>query len=260
LKPFFFGDSSRPLFGVHHPAAGDRGPRRLGVVVCHPFGQEYLRSHRSLRELAGRLASAGFHVLRFDLSCCGDSAGEGVDARLEQWLEDVATAAEELRETTRGAGVALVGLRLGGSLAALHAARSRSAEALVLWDPVVRGDAYLREIRASHGAWMSEHSRRPGTPSSGEVLGFPLPEELAASLESLDLEGVDASSAPRTLVVSSSPSRRGPTLWEGAPDGVVDRATFDPAPVWLHAEGMSRVLVPGALLDHVSRWLEGVCA
>jgi pimeloyl-ACP methyl ester carboxylesterase len=259
LKPFFFGDSSRPLLGVHHPAAGDRGTRRLAVVICHPFGQEYLRSHRSLRELAARLAAAGFHVLRFDLSCCGDSAGEGRDARLEQWVDDVATATEELKEITRGSAVALVGLRLGGSLAALHAARGRNVEALVLWDPVVKGAAYLREIRAAHGAWMREHAHRPGPPSAGEALGFPLPEDLAVSLDSLDLAGLGVSPVRQTLVVSSAPSGQIPALWEGDPEGVVERRSFDPAPVWLHAEGMNRVLVPGELLEHVTRWLEGVC-
>jgi hypothetical protein len=30
--------------------------------------------------------------------------------------------------------------------------------------------------------------------------------------------------------------------------------------VWLHAEGMSRVLVPGALIEAVVAWVEGALA
>jgi hypothetical protein len=37
----------------------------------------------------------------------------------------------------------------------------------------------------------------------------------------------------------------------------VERRTVPTAPVWLHAEGMARALVPGALLDDVIGWLAG---
>jgi alpha-beta hydrolase superfamily lysophospholipase len=257
LKPFYFGDSGRPLFGVHHPPRGAH--RRAGVVICHPFGQEYLRAHRSLRELGGRLAGAGFHVLRFDYHGCGDSAGEGNEARLEEWLGDTAAAVAEIREAAGSTPVALVGLRLGATLAGLAASRLGSVEALVLWDPVIDGARYLRELGANHAAWMREHAR--GSPARpDEVLGFPLPEALAADLADLELDRLRAVPARRALVASSDGGEGAPLLWGAAPPEAVERRRFPFAPVWLHAEGLDRAIVPGDLLDFVTTWLGGACA
>jgi alpha/beta superfamily hydrolase len=251
VKPFYFGRSSRPLYGVLHEARGAR--RRPGVVVCPPFGQEALRAHRSLRELASRLADAGFPALRFDYAGSGDSAGEPEGARLEGWVDDAVAAVEEVRESTGENRVVLAGLRLGAAVAALAAGRAGGAEALVLWEPVVDGAAHLAGLRAAHAAWMRDHA--PGALlSPDEVLGFPLPRALAADLSGLRLDRLEAAPARRTLVVASEDEER-PPLWAGA--AAVERRTVPPLPVWLHAEGMSRVLVPGALLEGIVAWIGG---
>src|SRR5258708_38464394 len=147
MKPFYFGDSSRPLFGIHHPAQGPR--RRVGVVICHPFGQEYLRAHRSLRELGTRLAAVGFHTLRFDYHGCGDSAGEGSEVRLEEWVADTVAAVGEIREVAGSPRGALVGLRVGGTLGGLAASPLGGREDLVRWGPVIRGGEVLPARRAA---------------------------------------------------------------------------------------------------------------
>ena len=253
MKPFYFGDSRRPLFGVHHPprAAG----RRPGVVVCPPFGQESLRAHRSLRELATRLADAGIPALRFDYRGSGDSTGEAEEARLEGWVEDVSAAVEEMRESTGEGRVVLAGLRLGGAMAALGARLVGGAEALVLWEPVVDGAAHLAELRRAHAEWVRDHAPGAGI-APDEVLGFILPAGLAADIDGLRLDRIEPVPARRTLVVASGPG--GTRLWEGRPG--VEQREVPPAPVWLHAEGMSRVLVPGALIEAVVAWVEGATA
>jgi exosortase A-associated hydrolase 2 len=256
VKPFFFGDSRRPLFGVHHPPRGRA--RRAGVVICPPFGQEYLRAHRSLRELASRLADAGFHTLRFDLHGAGDSAGEAAESRLAGWREDVASALAEVRENAGSPRAVLVGLRLGATLAALAAANDPDVAALVLWDPVTDGAAYVRELRAAHETWLREHARGAAL-EPGEVLGIPFPAALAADLEGVDLTAVPPR-APRILVVSSDLGDGAPpSPWPSAtPDGL-ERRRFAPSPVWLHAEGMNRSLAPVDVLDGVAAWLAEVC-
>ena len=65
---------------------------------------------------------------------------------MEQWVEDVGTAIEELKETAGVKRVALVGLRLGGAVAAMAAERRTDIEGVVLWDPVVDGKAYVVEM------------------------------------------------------------------------------------------------------------------
>jgi exosortase A-associated hydrolase 2 len=258
VKPFFFGDSARPLFGIHHPPEGPR--RRGGVLVCNPFGQEALRAHRCLRDLATRLATTGFDVLRFDYTGCGDSAGPSEAGTVGQWLDDVAAAAEELTEMARTPRLAMVGLRLGGTLAALHARQHAEVGALVLWDPVVNGREYFRELETTHRTWMKDHAHREeeGEGALREVLGFPLTETLAGELETLDLSRLETGSGLRALVVTSA-GADAPAVGIDDAGGKTERASFPPAPVWLHAEGMDRVLVPTALLEHVTRWLETAC-
>ncbi len=241
MKPFFFGDSARPLFGLHHPPSGGP-PRRWGVVICNPFGQEYLRAHRSLRELANRLAADGFHVLRFDYYGCGDSAGDSDETTLEQWLLDISAAIAEVREESASPRFALVGLRLGATLAALLAGQRGDVERLVLWDPVLDGAAYLRELQATHEAWLRDHTHRRRRPSEEdrplEALGFPLPAGLTASIERLRLTGAD---------------------WPSANVLVIDQRSFPGAQVWLHSDGLNRTLVPHGVLESITSWLAKAC-
>ncbi len=252
MRPFYFGSSSRPLFGVLHEAHGARA--RPGAVLCPPFGQEALRAHRSLRELAARLAGAGFPALRFDYSGSGDSAGEPAEARLDAWVEDALTAIEEVRESTGEARVAVTGLRLGAAVAALAAARAGGAAALVLWEPVVDGAAHLEELRAAHAAWIRDHA--PGAAlSPDEALGIPLPPALASDLTGLRLDGLEAPPARKALVLGSALDSPGHSLWRNG--AAVEPRAVPASPVWLHAEGMARARVPGALLDDVVAWLAG---
>src|SRR4051812_43750768 len=65
MTPFYFGAPERRLLGLFHPSAtAVRGAR--AVLLCNPFGQEAVRSHRVYRVLAERLARGGIAVLRFD--------------------------------------------------------------------------------------------------------------------------------------------------------------------------------------------------
>ena len=117
IEPFFFGGESRPLFGVYHPPTGAR-IRDVGVVLCYPMGQEYTCVHRAFLQLARRLSSTGFHVLRFDFWGCGDSAGTCEEGRPRLWVQDIATAIEALRDG-QATRICIVGLRWGATLAAL---------------------------------------------------------------------------------------------------------------------------------------------
>ena len=145
MRPFYFGAAVRPLFGIYGPPVNGVAPRS-GVALCYPFGQEYLRSHRALRELSRQLSQRGHHTLRFDYFGCGDSSGSAEDCTVDQWLQDIEAAVTELRESAGSDRVVLLGLRLGGALAALAASRGLRLDRLVLWDPIVSGRAYLDEL------------------------------------------------------------------------------------------------------------------
>jgi pimeloyl-ACP methyl ester carboxylesterase len=127
------------LFGLYEPAFSGGAVERA-AVLCQPFGSEYVLAHRSMRQLAVRLARAGFHTLRFDYFGTGDAAGETAECDLDGWEADVEMATDELRDIVGISRITLIGLRLGATLAARVAARRASDfEALVLWDPIIAG-------------------------------------------------------------------------------------------------------------------------
>lgn len=202
MNPIYFGAAPKNLFGVYHPPKAAQA-RATGVVLCNPFGQEYMRAHRAFRQMALLLSKAGFHVMRFDYYGTGDSAGEASDASIAQWVTDASTAADELKETAEISRVAFVGLRLGAAVAALAAAGRTDVDQVVLWDPAIHGKNYLAEISEertdSHG--NSRLTRRED--GSVGVLGFPVTTALRAELEQLDLRTVGAPAGSGRLVVVS---------------------------------------------------------
>src|SRR5436309_10085286 len=123
MRPYFFGGSERQLFGVYYEP---RAPAVAhGVVLCYPMGHEYVNALRGYRQLAMQLARAGLHVLRFDYSGSGDSAGEGELTEVSQWMADIEVAIAELTDSHGLGSVSLAGLRLGGTLATLVASARR---------------------------------------------------------------------------------------------------------------------------------------
>lgn len=154
------------------------------------------------RVLAMQLERAGYAALRFDYSGTGDSLGDSRAATVDAWVADVESAGERLRAATGASRVAVVGLRFGATLAMLASARGDlRARHLVLWDPVVDGAAYLRELTAQHRAYMRDEIgpgwqdrlriAADGTPA--EVLGAPIGAVLGGQIAAIDLAAV----APR---------------------------------------------------------------
>jgi len=200
----FFGDTGRQLFGVYHPAATARA-KRTGIVLCYPAPQEYRQAHWAYRKLAQLLADDGFHVLRFDYFATGDSAGSSIEASLAQWIQDVATAATELRDVAGVSRISLVGMRLGAAIAARACALTTPVSDLVLWDPAVTGRAYLEQLDALHASalratrYPQDDSREPN-----ELLGFPTPEALRAAIAEVDLSQEPYGSPSRVFLICAA--------------------------------------------------------
>jgi amino acid adenylation domain-containing protein len=53
VEPLFFGSDERQLYGLFRPADS---PRNIGVILCQPHAHEYIRCHRTFREIANRLS------------------------------------------------------------------------------------------------------------------------------------------------------------------------------------------------------------
>lgn len=262
MNPFYFGSGQRRLFGVYTPGRGGGRPR--AIVLCHPWGPEYLRAHRSMRMLGAMLTTAGFHVLRFDYFGSGDSGGNDTDVDLAGWRADIEMAMEELQETTGASKVSLVGLRLGATLAASVAAkRAPAVDAVVLWDPVVSGAEYLRELWQTARGLALVPGTEPvgrGTLAGGghEILGFALTSLLHEELQGLDLLRQVPGLPARTLAVVSGPRPSYDSLRQtlaGHALGPLPLDVIESRPAWLEDEDSGAGAVPVKVLQRVVQWL-----
>lgn len=254
MRPFHFGSSQKTLFGIHHPP--QTAARSVGVVLCNPMGMEAVRGHRAYRQLANLLNKARFHVLRFDYFGTGDSGGAADETSPSQWIEDIGTAADELKDITGVARISLVGLRLGATLAWMAGKNRTDLDGLVLWDPVVSGAAYLEELRAMHLDYMNQELGSNFTPpepsASNEALGFPLGSTLAASLAAIDLADAAACSARNVSLIVSKPGDESRRLRERLASLGVSLAYQEiVSEGWNSDEAMNAALVPHGLLQAI---------
>ena len=156
MIPFHFGPPERRVLGLFHPAEGD-SPDDRAVLLCNPFGQEAVRSHRLYRVLAERLARQGIAVLRFDYHATGDSPGDDSAGDLVGWVADTRAALRELAQRSGARRVTCVSGRLGAVIAARAATGLAELQRLVFWDPIVNGADYLALLRVKHVDALERH-------------------------------------------------------------------------------------------------------
>ncbi|HEX3695823.1 MAG TPA: alpha/beta hydrolase [Polyangia bacterium] len=262
VNPLHFGSSQRTLFGLYHaPAAAPARP--AGVVLCNPLGHEAVRAHRAFRQLANLLAQARYHVMRFDYYGTGDSAGDGDDARLPGWIEDVGSAADELKDTTGVSKVWLLGLRFGATLALLATPGRRDVEGVLAWDPVVSGAAYLRQLSQMHVDYLRGELPEGSVvvPTDHEALGMPLPPALRDDLAAVELG--DGSAAPwRTKQVALFSSEASDDLRRLTARLTASGTAFTSQPcpqaaVWSSDRALDAALIPGDVLQAMVGRLSG---
>ena len=158
----YFGPEGRRLFGLLTRPAQQR--RSEAVLICQSWGLEYMRSHRALHLLAGRLGEAGYHVLRFDYFGAGDSEGHSSEATPAQWIEDIAAAATYLQRKSGLERLCVIGHRLGALLACAAQSQGRLPGRLLLWDPPASGAQWLRQLE--HLCWRVHSLRNEQRPLS----------------------------------------------------------------------------------------------
>lgn len=264
MEPFYFGESAKPLFGIYHPPQAGTSCD-AGVVLCYPMGQEYIRSHRSLVRLAEFLSSAGFHVLRFDYYGCGDSAGGCCQGSIGQWVNDISTAVNELNGGYDLKRVCLVGLRLGGALAMMAGAGRGDIDSIVLWDPVIDGAMYLRELISLHDKWLRGSFAKPQLDhkhgKQHEILGFPMTDSIREELTDINLLRLERRPANSVFIVTSNEAKENKLLAEHL-ERINSEPSYEyiPAPkVWFKNDNENgKGLVPIPILKSIINWISMV--
>lgn len=191
-QPFFIDTADGRRFCMYSPPVGHC---RGAVLYIHPFAEEMNKSRRMAALQARALAERGYGVLQIDLHGCGDSSGESGEARWDGWRRDVDAGGAWLRERL-GQPVALWGLRLGALLALDCAQRApQPPAALVLWQPVLSGSAFLTQFlrlrvanqmlggAAAGGGGTAALRAALAAGETLEVAGYELAPELAGALD-----------------------------------------------------------------------------
>lgn len=188
-------------------------PRR-GVVICCSLLAEQLRLYRTEVRAARALAARGFAVVRFHYRGTGHSGGSARTITLDSMVGDARRAAAVLAERTGAPSTVFCGARWGACVAGLAAAGSAGAP-LVLWEPVVDWDRYVREAFRAHKVRVmttGEGAARTMTHAIEEMratgyldlLGFPIYLGLHESAGGRGLSEIAAAPARPVLIVQVS--------------------------------------------------------
>jgi len=118
-----------------------------GVLLLHGFGD----TPQTLALLARRLKKTGYSVLAPLLPGHGRTLEAFGKSRAREWIAAAKQAYIDMR--SRHDSVSVVGLSMGGALAALVASEQREIPALVLIAPYLGMPRWLRIAAATHLLW-----------------------------------------------------------------------------------------------------------
>lgn len=218
-QSIFFESGGHRLYGVHFPTAQPEA--KLGFVLCNGFAGEHVVCRSHLSHYARKLQAQGHPVLRFDYRGYGDSDGDFTDATVPAMCADIQAATEELKQRSGCEGVALLGIRMGATLACLVAAERTDIRTLILWEPLPDLWTYIyaelrqtvamqtilfRDVRMTRDEILANIAADTRSLVDGYDLnciddGFALGAEFISSIKNVDLEPVLAKIGAATLVV-----------------------------------------------------------
>ena len=259
-RPLYLELSTDSAFGVYH--APPPGPVATAVLLCPPWGWDDVSSYRSRLVWAEDLAAAGHPTLRIDLPGTGDSAGSAADPdRIGAASAAVTAAASWLRTTSGADRVAVVGLGLGGLVAARALADGAPIDELVLWAVPATGRNFIRQQRAFANMQGSRYSLSGESEPAGlptgwmEVNGFVLSADTIAAIEAIRIVDLPAPGLQRALLLEQDGLVVDPDLHRHLADEGVE-VSVRPGAGWgamtFHPEQPSP---PRAVFDTVRAWL-----
>jgi dipeptidyl aminopeptidase/acylaminoacyl peptidase len=135
--PAYFQNEGQMIAGTLH--IPDRGRRPVpGVVLCHGFTGNKCEAHFLFTKMSRALERKGIASLRFDFRGSGESAGEFSEMTVPREISDAVCAVRFLRACTGidAKRVGILGLSLGGCVAACAAGRLRDLKGCALWAAV----------------------------------------------------------------------------------------------------------------------------
>lgn len=156
--PVSFYNKGQKIIGVVHRPDGGPGALYPSILICHGFTGQKVEPHRIFVKLAEALAAKGFLALRIDFRGSGDSEGDFHEITFEDEVSDAQKALDYLAaaEPCDPGRMGIVGLSLGGAVAACTAGRDPRVKATVLW-AAVADLALLSADRWKDAPWLAEY-------------------------------------------------------------------------------------------------------
>ncbi|MCA9814845.1 MAG: alpha/beta fold hydrolase [Candidatus Obscuribacterales bacterium] len=139
------GPAGRIAASIHRPAESrDKG----AVIFLHGLGGNRHEHNGIFTRMAARLAQEGVLALRFDFSGNGESDHDPEFMTLETMKADIDAVIEYLKnhEISPQEEISLIGLSLGGLLAAYAVSYRQDLKAAALWEPPFNLVATLKRL------------------------------------------------------------------------------------------------------------------
>ena len=130
-------------------------------MMCHGFTGNRIEAHFIFVKAARALAQAGIAAFRFDFRGSGESGGRFEDMTVPGEIADARTAVQVLARQPRmdRARIGILGLSLGGMVAANTAAREPAVRSLALWCATANPTSMFQRLRSWGGE--TPHGGKP---------------------------------------------------------------------------------------------------
>ena len=252
LHPGYIDSSSHSIFSWHHRPSVN-ALESITAIICNPMGYEYTHSHRSLKFLADTLSARGHPVFRFDFHGTGNSSGgELEEDKIRLWLADISSVISKARANYPNNKICLIGLRFGGTLASM-ASETNEVDCLILWEPIVNGRKYIRELTAI--AKFSSNTHKNDA-SHIESAGFFVSQTTAEEIKKINLLKQDINTQLGLLYISRDDTSTEPELYQKLSQENIETTQINqPGYAEMMAEPQDTV-IPYRTIETISQWLK----
>ena len=258
----YFGAAPR-MYGVTHLPDGDA---RAAVVICSSTHAELLKSYRLEVLLARALATQGFAVIRFHYRGAGNSEDTGEVLTLPAMINAARQARDHIVDLAGTTKLVFVGVRLGAYPATALATENPGSQ-LILWDPVLDTDNYMKDALRTHAIAAIRGEAKPETvkeslerlhsDGSIDLLGYEIRSEFHSSIQGRKLTDYSPEGS-EVLVVPFGKSNKEDltTLWGDNGISVTNLGAADRAAWWLAEDAsMERQQRGEALASRTADWI-----
>lgn len=200
VTPAFLPGSCGQIFTITYSNKAKDHSLQPNLLFIPPFAEEANKSRHMLSALGRSLASNGIKTTIIDLYGCGDSEGDIDQVNLKSWHQDISNVLQHIQQhsaNTSRANISIGGLRLGATIAIDFLAKSQQqVDNLLLWQPVVKGEQFMKQFIRLKIAESITKSSAPTTSTSQiiaelengntqEISGYQLTKDLFQDISAL---------------------------------------------------------------------------